>query len=52
MYEYCGCDCAPRSFLTKEEKIGMLKAYKESLDKESKGVAERIKDLEKHEKKE
>jgi len=38
---------APRSFLTKEEKIEMLKEYKESLEKEAKGVEERIKELEK-----
>lgn len=35
-----------RGFLTKEEKIEMLKEYKDSLEKESKGVAERIKELE------
>ena len=34
-----------RGFLTKEEKLEMLKDYKESLDKESKGVAERINEL-------
>lgn len=37
-----------RSFLTKEEKIDMLKEYKESLEKEAKGVSERIKELEKN----
>lgn len=37
-----------RRFLTKEEKIEMLKEYKESLESEAKGVAERIKDLEKN----
>jgi len=38
--------CTPgRNFLTKEEKIEMLKEYKERLDMESKGVTERIKDL-------
>jgi hypothetical protein len=36
-----------RSFLTKEERVSMLKDYKADLDKESQGVAERIKDLEK-----
>jgi len=41
-----GCE-APRNFLTREEKIGMLKEYKESLEKEVKGLAERIKELEK-----
>ena len=41
-----GC-CETRNFLTKTEKVEMLKEYKESLDKESQGVGERIKDLEK-----
>ena len=36
-----------RSFLTKEERIGMLNEYKDYLEKEAKGVSERIKDLEK-----
>ena len=36
-----------RNFLTKEEKVEMLKEYKESLEKEAKGVSERIKELEK-----
>ena len=44
----CGCNCeAPRGFLTKEEKVEMLKEYKQSLEKEAKGVAERIKEIEK-----
>lgn len=42
----CGYE-GSRSFLTKDEKIEMLKEYKESLEKETKGVAERIKELEK-----
>ena len=43
------CDCYPsRGFLTKDEKIEMLKDYKESLEKEAKGVAERIRELEKN----
>lgn len=37
-----------RSFLTKEEKIEILKSYKEELENEAKGVAERIKQLEKN----
>ena len=37
-----------RGFLTREEKIEMLKEYKDSLDKEAKGVSERIKELEKN----
>ena len=36
-----------RSFLTREEKIEMLKEYKEELDKEAEGVTERIKELQK-----
>ena len=50
MYGKCGdwSDCgAPRSFLTKEEKIEMLKEYQEALEKEARGVKERIKELEK-----
>ena len=35
-----------RGFLTKEEKIEMLKEYKESLEKEAKGVSERIREME------
>jgi len=35
----------PRTFLTKEEKLTMLEEYKEDLEKEVKGVEERIKDL-------
>lgn len=37
-----------RNFLTKEEKIDILKEYKKNLENEAKGVAERIKDLEKN----
>ena len=35
-----------RSFLTKEERIRLLKEYKENLEKETQGVTERIKELE------
>ena len=43
-----GCECGTgRNFLTKEEKIEMLKEYKDYLEKESKGVTERIKEIEK-----
>lgn len=38
--------CGERSFLTREEKIEMLREYKENLEKEAQGVSERIKDLE------
>ena len=41
-----GC-CGERSFFTKEEKVEMLKEYKDSLEKEAKGVAERIKEMQK-----
>ena len=36
-----------RSFLTKEEKIDILKEYQDGLEKELKGVKERLKELEK-----
>ncbi|HLC92306.1 MAG TPA: hypothetical protein VJH23_01210 [archaeon] len=47
----CGCTgdySAYRGFLTKEEKIEMLKEYQDTLEKEAKGVAERIKELQKN----
>ena len=37
-----------RGFFTKEERIEMLKEYKDSLENEAKGVSERIKELEKN----
>ena len=51
----CGYSCgSSRSFLTKEEKIEMLKEYKKALEEqrkelenEAKGVSERIAELEK-----
>ena len=36
---------ACRSFLTKEEKAEILEEYRQSLEKEAKGVEERIKEL-------
>ena len=43
------CECGyNRNFLTKEEKVEMLREYKEHLDKESKGISERIKEIEKN----
>ena len=36
-----------RGFLTREEKVEMLKEYQETLEKEAQGVTERIKELEK-----
>ena len=42
------CMCySGRNYFTKEEKIEMLKEYKDSLEKEAKGVGERIRELEK-----
>ena len=35
-----------RSFLTREEKVSMLKEDKDDLEKEVQGVTERIKELE------
>jgi hypothetical protein len=35
-----------RSLLTKEERIAMLKEYKDELEKEGKGVVAKIKELE------
>lgn len=43
----CGTDLQKvRSFLTKEERVALLKEYKDDLEKETKGVTERIKELE------
>ncbi|HIH10306.1 MAG TPA: DUF5320 domain-containing protein [Candidatus Diapherotrites archaeon] len=39
------CGYGERSYLTKDEKIEMLKEYQDNLEKEAKGVAERIKEL-------
>lgn len=41
-------DFEVRSFLTKDEKLEMLKEYKDNLEKEAKGVGERIIELEKN----
>lgn len=42
----CGVSCSSsRGFLTRAEKIEMLQEYKKQLDRESLGVAERIKEL-------
>ena len=43
----CGCFTF-REFLTKEEKISMLKEYKKALEKEAKGIEERIRELERN----
>jgi len=42
----CRCE-SNRNFLTNEEKIEGLTEYKESLDKESQGVSEKIQKLKK-----
>ena len=43
----CGTDYGRvRGFLTSEEKVSMLKEYKDNLEKEVQGVVERIKELE------
>ncbi|MDE1871000.1 MAG: DUF5320 domain-containing protein [Candidatus Micrarchaeota archaeon] len=47
MHGQCGYGYGFRGFLTKEERIELLKEYKESLENEAKGVSERIKELEK-----
>jgi len=47
-YGCCGTGTnshAGRSFLTKEERIAMLKEYKDDLQNEVKGVEERIKEI-------
>ena len=41
--EYSNC----RSFITRDEKIEMLKEYQKQLELETKGVKERIQELEK-----
>lgn len=41
-----GCCGSARNFITKEEKVEMLKEYREQLEKEMQGVKERIKELE------
>ncbi|MGA9154394.1 MAG: hypothetical protein WCC17_09820 [Candidatus Nitrosopolaris sp.] len=52
MNNYMGCGCyaggfeRARSFLTKEERVALLKEYQDELEKEKQGVTERIKQLE------
>lgn len=45
-YSCCGSSYVSRSFLTKEEKIQLLKEYHQDLKKEVQGVEEKIKELE------
>ncbi|MBI2660654.1 hypothetical protein HYX09_00120 [Candidatus Woesearchaeota archaeon] len=47
MEAYGCCGTGTRSFFTKDEKGEMLKGYKNSLEKEAKGVGEKINQLEK-----
>ena len=42
-----GCCGSGRNFLTKDEKLEILKEYKESLEKEAQAVSERINDIKK-----
>jgi hypothetical protein len=47
----CGCGTSRysyngRSFLTKEEKVQLLKEYDQELEREAQGVKEKIKELE------
>lgn len=43
--EYGCCGSFPRRYVSKEEKISLLKQYKENLENEVKGVEDRIKEL-------
>jgi hypothetical protein len=39
----CGCGCSQQRFLSKKEKVEMLKEYRESLKSELEGVEEELK---------
>ncbi|HEY7228060.1 MAG TPA: hypothetical protein VH481_08035 [Nitrososphaeraceae archaeon] len=46
-YRCCGLGVDQvRNFLTKEERISLLKEYSDGLEKEVQGIKERIKELE------
>lgn len=46
-YGCCGSGFqSARSFLTKEERIALLKEYQDELENEKQGVTERIKEIE------
>lgn len=45
-YGCCSSSYSERSFLTKEEKIEILREYQQDLQKEVQGVEEKIKELE------
>ena len=47
METYGCCGTGTRNFFTKEERVEMLKEYKNTLEKEAKGVGEKINQLEK-----
>ena len=46
-YSCCGSSYTSRSFLTKEEKIQLLKEYHQDPQKEVQGIEEKIKELNK-----
>ena len=43
----CGCGYGMRGFVTKEERLEMLKEYKKELEQEMKGIEEEIKETQK-----
>ena len=45
-YGYCGASSKGNSFLTREEIVEILKEYQQDLERESRGIEERIKELE------
>ena len=45
-YGCCGSSYGGRNFLTREEKIQLLREYHQDLKREVQGVEERIKELE------
>jgi hypothetical protein len=45
-YGYCGVSFKGSSFLTRDEIVEILKEYKQDLERESRGIDERIKELE------
>jgi hypothetical protein len=45
-YSCCGLSYTSRNFLTKEEKIQLLREYHQDLKKEVQGVEDKIKELE------
>ena len=45
-YGYCGSSSKGSTYLTREEIVEILKEYQEDLERESRGIEERIKELE------